>query len=433
MAIANVFSNSFSININKGGSGISPPPTPDLPSVTPVKSELSSAKSTYDTKYTNLKNQINTILSKTNITEADRTALNSKLSEYKSQLSVVVKTFDKAIDNISQNKANNAQDNAVQNSMSQFSILADKIVSKVSGDEFSSVIEQTKSDWNATFDAGYKKGNTNISADGITVTNGAFTLKNKKNQSVFSANSDGDVSMGLWNSKFTLSATGDRKAEMWCDYYDKFILQVPYTRVDGGLWIKRDTGATILSDLVKAESIHYKIYIGDMQTPSAKIGNLYVTGDKNCLQETKNYGERLVNAYETAEYYFGDIGSGIIKDGQCIVLIDDILLECINTNVQYHVFTQCYNGAITKIERFPTYFIVHGEDESEFSWELKAKRIKHENSRLDVIDENQREEIDDLHSILDDGDYVNKNNLIELENILINDIFELEYILLGGI
>ena len=39
-------------------------------------------------------------------------------------------------------------------------------------------------------------------------------------------------------------------------------------------------------------------------------GYLTVTGTKNCLQPTQHYGDRLINAYETAEYYFGDIGSG---------------------------------------------------------------------------------------------------------------------------
>ena len=53
---------------------------------------------------------------------------------------------------------------------------------------------------------------------------------------------------------------------------------------------------------------------------------LSVTGSKNSLQKTTNYGDRLINAYETAEYYFGDIGSGIINsDGECVVYIDEIL------------------------------------------------------------------------------------------------------------
>lgn len=289
------------------------------------------------------------------------------------------------------------------------------------------------------------EGNTKMDKDGMEILNGGLKLKNKKNQEVFFADPAGNVTMGVYDSKLTISATGDRKTEMWCDYYDKFILQVPYTRVDGGIWIKRDTGATILSDLVTADNTHYKVYVADFTSPSAKISNLYVTGTKNCLQATKTYGERLINAYETAEYFFGDIGSGVIKDGQCVVAIDDILQECVNTNIQYHVFTQIYKGSITKIERYQTYFIVYGSDNTEFSWELKAKRIGYENNRFDIVDDNNPERIDDFHSILDEGQYEDKYKIIEVENvldsnpetsdissILLEDVFLLENVLLGG-
>ena len=50
------------------------------------------------------------------------------------------------------------------------------------------------------------------------------------------------------------------------------------------------------------------------------------------------------------------------------------------------MFTQVYNGSISRIERFNNYFIVHGKYGTEFSWELKAKRKGYENVRLDVPD-----------------------------------------------
>ena len=112
--------------------------------------------------------------------------------------------------------------------------------------------------------------------------------------------------------------------------------------------------------------------------------NLTVSGSKNSLQKTKNYGERLINAYETAEYYFGDIGFGTINDdGECVVYIDEIFKECINTDIAYHVFTQVYNGKITGIERYKDYFIVYGEPNTRLSWEIKAKRIGYEHYRLE--------------------------------------------------
>ena len=155
--------------------------------------------------------------------------------------------------------------------------------------------------------------------------------------------------------------------------------------------------------------------------------SLSVNGSKNCLQETKNYGSRLINAYETAEYYFGDLGFGRInEEGVCYVDIDDMFLECVNTDAQYHVFTQIYNGKITSIERYKTYFIVKGEPNTEFSWELKAKRKGYENNRLDT----QPINIDTVDSGLElftDSDL----NAITSENILTNVLdFNLENILL---
>ena len=155
------------------------------------------------------------------------------------------------------------------------------------------------------------------------------------------------------------------------------ISQVSVNAVNDGYMIQSNTGGVLFSILAGSS---YPAYFN---TNVQINGSYTATGSKNSLQSTEHYGERLINAYETAEYYFGDIGSGTIKYGECIVWIDDILQECINTDVEYHVFTQVYHGSITRIERYKNYFIVHGEDNTEFSWELKAKRIGYENVRLD--------------------------------------------------
>lgn len=154
--------------------------------------------------------------------------------------------------------------------------------------------------------------------------------------------------------------------------------------------------------------------------------SLSVSGSKNCLQETKSYGSRLINAYETAEYYFGDLGFGKInEDGECLVYIEDIFSECVNTNAAYHVFTQVYNGSIKTIERYKTYFIVKGAPGTSFSWELKAKRIGYENNRLDTQEiENQDGNKIELFG---DGDFKVETSEDTLMDIL---TFELEDLLL---
>jgi|GEM_PF-6719945 len=171
-------------------------------------------------------------------------------------------------------------------------------------------------------------------------------------------------------------------------------------------------------------------YIEGANYPLSAWQNFYcakdftVTGSKNSLQKTKTFGDRLINAYETAEYYFGDIGSGKINNGECVIHIDEILQECINTKLNYHVFTQVYNGNITKIKRFENYFIILGEEGTEFSWELKAKRIGYEYSRLENPSNNYSD-IVNLDEVIDESiKEINTENT-KIENELNYDLADL--------
>lgn len=120
--------------------------------------------------------------------------------------------------------------------------------------------------------------------------------------------------------------------------------------------------------------------------------NLSISGSKNCVQETENYGKRLVNAYETADYLFGDIGESVVENGECVVWIDDIFKEVISTDVNYQVFLTKYGkGDIWVSERHSDYFVVQAENDIRFAWEIKAKRKGYENYRL----EEYVEEIED--------------------------------------
>ncbi|MBU5293130.1 phage tail protein [Anaerosalibacter bizertensis] len=146
-------------------------------------------------------------------------------------------------------------------------------------------------------------------------------------------------------------------------------------------------------------------------------GDLSVSGKKNSLQKTENHGERLINAYETAEYFFGDIGSGKIDEGGlCYIYIDDIFQECVNTEIEYHVFLQkCGQGDVWIKEKHETYFIVEGTSGLNFSWELKAKRKGYEQHRLEQPD-NLDFERDDSVSFNRDFEQEDKKDK-ELEKI----------------
>ncbi|MDB1943748.1 phage tail protein [Clostridium tertium] len=198
-------------------------------------------------------------------------------------------------------------------------------------------------------------------------------------------------------------------------------VQVSVNAKNDGFFIQSNTGSKLIS--IEA-GYTYPINLNN----NVQInGNYTATGSKNSLQYTEHYGKRLINAYETAEYYFGDIGSGIVKNGECIIWIDEIFQECINTDVEYHIFTQIYNGTITKIERYKNYFIVYGKDNTEFSWELKAKRIGYENIRLDNPD---------IEGYLDNSPVFTEEDLKNCtsEDVLLQELdFKLEDILMEEI
>ena len=114
------------------------------------------------------------------------------------------------------------------------------------------------------------------------------------------------------------------------------------------------------------------------------LGNLSVSGSKNCVQETENFGKRLINAYETCDYYFGDIGESRTINGESTVWIDDIFKEIISTEVDYQVFITKYGrGDIWVEERTQDYFVVKSENDINFGWEIKGKRKGYEKYRLE--------------------------------------------------
>lgn len=176
-------------------------------------------------------------------------------------------------------------------------------------------------------------------------------------------------------------------------------------------------------------------------------GNLHVTGDlsvlgsKNNIVETKNYGKRLINSYETMGYYFGDIGEGRTdENGECICMIEDMVSELMNTDIKYHIKLEEYCSDGLTIEemrnlcplrvtkRTPTYFIVRGEPNMEFTWELKGKRLGYENVRADS--EEYRYSIDDYQRPVDFE--VDNNKIEDIEESLLVNEDDTEDILLGG-
>ena len=113
-----------------------------------------------------------------------------------------------------------------------------------------------------------------------------------------------------------------------------------------------------------------------------------VIGSKNSVVPSSK-GYIAINAYETAEYYFGDIGeSQTDKQGVKIINLEPLFLETVNTSVPYQVFLSSYDDAkVWVFARNDNMFIVKSDKPNvKFAWEIKAKRKDYENVRLKTVD-----------------------------------------------
>ena len=111
-------------------------------------------------------------------------------------------------------------------------------------------------------------------------------------------------------------------------------------------------------------------------------------GTKNRVVETEDYSMRTLTCYEMPSPMFGDIGEGVVgDDGLCYVSLDPIFLETISDGT-YQVFLQKYGmGECYVSERKSTYFVVKGEPNLSFAWEIKAKQIDFDQQRLPILRE----------------------------------------------
>ena len=112
---------------------------------------------------------------------------------------------------------------------------------------------------------------------------------------------------------------------------------------------------------------------------------LQVDSTKSRLVDTQNYQKQYLHAFETPTPMFGDCGSSQLNEsGEDLVPLDDILLETINSGIEYQVFLQKEGtGDIWVESKTPLYFIVKGTPELKYSWEIKAVQRDYEHIRWD--------------------------------------------------
>ena len=140
--------------------------------------------------------------------------------------------------------------------------------------------------------------------------------------------------------------------------------------------------------------------------------DLRVYGEKNRTVKTENFGQRLLSSYEMTSPMFGDIGTAKTDEGgECIVTINDIFYETINSGVEYQVFLQKEgSGDIWVEDKQKTYFIVNGTPNLKFSWEIKVKQKGYEYRKMELDSEEDKSVFDDKMLPI--------RNIEELEEIL---------------
>ena len=119
---------------------------------------------------------------------------------------------------------------------------------------------------------------------------------------------------------------------------------------------------------------------------TVSVKDLSVWGSKNAIVQT-TAGWTKINAYETAEYYFGDLGTAVTDDTSTVRIgIEPLFNETVNTDIPYQVFVTSYGkGYAWVAERGSDYFVIKSSVPNlEIGYEIKAKRKGYENVRLEI-------------------------------------------------
>lgn len=241
------------------------------------------------------------------------------------------------------------------------------------------------------------KGGT-LTMGGSNNGNGVISVLNSSGQEILRMDSSGltvsqgtisGVSINLRNN-FIATSGGYMTAKtgiigIWRFYDEVFMTsdyKLQFVKQSDGSWDISNLDGNIRCN--KASFSGLVICANGLQVS----GGLSVSGTKNRLVNTDHYGKRLLNAYETAVPYFGDIGTGeILGDGECFVEIDPIFAETVSLE-DYVVFLQAEgDGKCYIAEKYADGFIVAGTPGLKFAYEIKAKQKGFENIRLDEYKE----------------------------------------------
>lgn len=275
----------------------------------------------------------------------------------------------------------------------EFKVTNDNISSKVTKGNISSLISQEADNIainsdrlsiNSTYFKLSKEGDVEIKKGSINITTAA------------AKESKIELKYGSYNAKLSPAeiACGDN-----ANGYTQCIRQDEIYSSWGGSNETSIRGGTInTKTIVTDEVLAQTGYFGDYLSVGSRyensafsvrgnvaiIGDFKVVGNKNRLVQTKNYGKRLMNAFETAEAYFCDMGiSRIRADGTCTILIDPIFAETVEINRQKIIQLTKYGKGDLWVESEDNYsFTVKGTKGLKFSWQLSLPQKGYSDVRM---------------------------------------------------
>lgn len=207
--------------------------------------------------------------------------------------------------------------------------------------------------------------------------------------------------------------TGERSFYGTSDFEGRTNMKAPMLirKADGSLcgklWISGNNGDVMLAGLsgknkaalgytddesagiggIVEASTAWSDYWARIQGGLRITGNMAATGTKNRIVDV---GDRkiLMNAYETADCLFGDLGSGILDtDGEIRIDLDKTFRKTIEGD--YSIFAYGYAGPVTIREKDEDGFVLAGKPGSRVDYEIRAKQKGYADCRMEEFKEEE--------------------------------------------
>ena len=180
----------------------------------------------------------------------------------------------------------------------------------------------------------------------------------------------------------------------------KFTIQSPTANSTQNIELRSNGGASFIDfshDISSDYETRIITYQGDSKLHV--VGGLIVdSGTKSAMQCTENYGNRLMYAVEACQNYFEDTYECQLINGECVVQMDGIFLECVNTKDYNYYLTidewdECEGLFAPKSLRSWDKFVVkekhQGTSNIEFSVTVRARRKDYEELRLEEVEKHK--------------------------------------------